>query len=673
MEIVGVLKDIVVEVENSKNVNLFNQKLQELLKNLIQSDLVSLFVYDQKTQSLNRKLFYNRKHDTLDMLENSSNSLSMIDPKGCIGKVFLTKTPAIHNHITSDKDYNQTYDNGVNYKLKSQLIYPIVENGGLQGVFRLSTTTNGVLKKYTSRELALVEVAVPCLLRIIKNVTSVGNVSDTKAMEDMNNILNRKKEVPIDNNDMLLFVSNTVHDIRTPANSLYGFLELLEEKVEDARLKQFVTNAKESASFINTLTNTILETTKNKYEAKEIKTTTVSTIHFLSEIADTFAAQMLDKKINYFIYINPNIPKEISIDSLKLKRVLLNLIGNAYKFTPPKHQINVNIDWNASDKRIYVAIKDTGIGIEEEDQKKLFKAFSQVGNDTQKKYGGSGLGLSISASYVADFGGELKLKSRIDEGSEFYFDIPIDVIDKSISYEPFSNLEKNIVILTEHVEAKYPRFIRNYLIKFGMPEDKIMITDTLQKDTTHLICFEEKITANILESAEAEKFKLLLLEQKLFSLFNKPELQNFNIISKNTYCADLLYSTVYSENKLNVLIVDDNKINVSLLESMLEGEYVKVSAYLNGEEALEHLKESANKGNRFDILYLDEHMPGISGIEMLEGYRAYEKEYDLKPIFAVSISGDPDMDKKDKKLYNAFVTKPFNKQEVREVISKLKN
>ena len=666
------LKEIVIDSEQSKNINLFNEKIQYLLKNLIQSDVVSLFVYDRKTQNLNLKLFYDRKNDTFESIKNNDNYLSMIDPQGCIGKVFLTKSSAIHNYITSDKEYFKSYDNALNHKLKSQLIYPIMEDNELLGIFRLSTTIDGVLKKYTSKELALVNSALPYLVSIIKNIIAKENNDNAFATNhflDINDMLETKKEENIDDDNMLLFLSNTVHDIRTPANSLFGFLELLEEQITDKRLKEFVTNAKESASFINTLTDSILEITKSRYESTIATKTTITTIHFLSELANTFAAKMLEKKIHYFIYISPNIPKEVKVDTLKLKRILINLIGNAYKFTPLKHQINLKIDWDAAESRIKFSIKDTGIGIEKKDQKKLFKSFSQARDDIHKKYGGTGLGLAISAGYVADLGGELQLKSRIDEGSEFYFDIPIEIIDSSPSYEKFYNLEKKILILTGYTEAKYPKFIRNYLKKLGIPEDKIVISDEIQENATHVICFEEKITSQVLEDGKLNKFKLLLVEQKLFSLLNKEEVNGFNVTSKNTYNGDTIYSTIFSGKKLKVLIVDDNKINVTLLESMLAGEYLDISTFLDGEEAFKFLQDSAQDGKAFDILYLDKHMNGLSGTELLKTYRKYEALHGLKPIFAVSISGDPEIDKEEKKLYNVLINKPFNKNDVQEVIA----
>ncbi len=670
------LKGLMNNSANLEDINALNERLKHLLENFVQSDLVSLFVYDKDEKVLKHKMFYDRTIGVLTNIEHDNNPLSMIEPKGCIGKVFLTKSPAIYNYITSDKDYRKEYDNALEHKLKAQMIMPVIENDMLLGIVRVSTVIQGTLKKYTQKELALIKSAEPYFINIIKKLTlniDMGKFEtiDHKLAAEIE--LEAKQQPTVDDDSMLLFLSNTVHDIRTPANTLYGFLELVEEQIEDKRLKGFITNAKESALFINTLTDSILETTKNRYESNTSKKTIVNTIHFLSEVVNVFAAKMSEKKINYFIFLCPKLPKEIKIDTLKLKRILMNLIGNAYKFTPNNHQIDVFINYDTSSEKMRVSIKDTGIGIEEENQKKLFKAFSQARDDTSMKYGGTGLGLAISAGYVADLGGELKLKSRLNEGSEFYFDISLEVVDASLSYEPFYNLDKKIVILSDSFNAKNSEYIRNYIIELGMPEEKIQISGDIVYGMTHLICFEHKITDTLLTYVEKNNIKLLLIEEKLFSLLNNKKTNKFTIVSENTYYGDAIHSTIFSGKKIKILIVDDNKINISLLESMLETEYVEVDTCIDGETALETLKDASKKGNKYDIVYLDKYMPGISGTELLVTFRDYEKTHKLEPIFAVSITGDPNISEEEQNLFNAFVNKPFSKKEVRAVVELLKN
>jgi len=673
MKIIEELKKVIESTQSEKCDSALNQKLTYLIENFIQSDIVTLFVYDEETKYLYQKLYYNRETNDLKYIDNTI-ALSMVNPQGCIGKVFLTKAPAIYNYIVSDRDYVESYDNIHGHRLKSQMLLPVIENDVLRGIVCMSTVIHGKLQRYTNKELALLQSAEPYFMHIINKLTLSTGLTDDVSIdpsldEDMTQKV--KQQTVVNDDSMLLFLSNTVHDIRTPANSLYGFLELLEDKLEDKRLKEFVTNAKESASFINTLTTSILDTAKNRYESTLSELKVVCPEKFLSDIANTFSAKILEKQIHYFIYISPNIPKEIKVDTIKLQRVLVNLIGNAYKFTPVKEEIYVTMNWNAPDTKIELSVRDTGIGIEKKDQEKLFKAFSQATDKTQEKYGGTGLGLAISAGYVSDLGGELKLKSEFDVGSEFYFDIPVEVVDKAPKYMPFYNFDKKIVILTDYIDAKYPSFIRQYLVDFGMPEEKIVISNTIEKETTHVICFEEKISSKILNDAKNNFFKLLLIEQSLFSLLHKNEMNHFKITSKNVYNGEAIHSTVYSGNKVRVLIVDDNKINISLLEAMLEVSYVDVSSCDDAQKAMQMLKSASEKNQPYDVLYLDKHMPGISGTEMLQKLRSYEEKHHLKPIYAVSISGDPDISDNERELFDALVTKPFNKQEVRGIIEAL--
>jgi len=663
------LKKVIDNVQSEKYNDRLNEKITEILNNFVQSDIMSLFVYNDENKVLEEKLYYNRKNKSLKNMSSENISLSMIDPQGCIGKVFLTKNVAIYNYILSDKEYVEAYDNVHGHKLKAQMLMPIVEDDILLGIVTMSTLIKGNLQRYTQKELAQFKASLPYYVHLVKILKNSKKVDDINTLTSYDiSLETNMQNKPVNDDSMLLFFSNTVHDIRTPANSLYGFLELLEDKLEDKRLKEFVINAKESAAFINTLTTSILDTAKNRYQSTQSASEIVCPTKFISDIANTFSAKMLEKKVHYFIYISPNIPKELKLDSMKLQRVLTNLIGNAYKFTPKKKEIHLTITWNEAKNSIHISVRDTGIGIDEENQKKLFKAFAQATDDTHEKYGGTGLGLAISAGYVADLGGELKLKSKLNVGSEFYFEIPIDVVDAEPKYEPFYNLEKKIVILTEYSEAKYPAFIRKYLIDFGMPEEKIVIASTLEENATHVICFEEKITEEIIALGNSKKIKLLLVEQVLFSLLTQKEISSLPITSKNVYNADAIYSTVYSGKKMKVLIVDDNKINISLLEAMLEASYVDVTACEDAKEALKILKKASKNNCSYDIIYLDKHMPVISGTEMLTEFRAYEKKHALKPIYAVSISGDPYIPEEEQKLFDTLVAKPFKKEEVRNVI-----
>ena len=659
------------DIEDAKDDNTINTIIENLLMKFTDSDFVTLYLFDSTKQRL-----YTKK---------DNSGVSMIDAKGFIGNAFLTKKPAFYNHIASDKNYFPEMDNPNNLRLKSQLIVPIVKNDRLLAIVRCSRSFQ-YNKPYTQKELELVSSVDTFLIKTIHRLTPHKNTEYTtkdKLLKVNSSAKNIAIDMPAvekkitkvaesskntDINSTMLFLSNTVHDIRTPANSLYGFLELLEEQIEDKRLKVFVENAKESAKFINTLTDSILEQTKVSHEIQTSKPTIVTSVKFFAQAANIFSANMLDKNIYYLIHIDPTIPKQIKIDELKLKRIIINLIGNAYKFTPTEKHIDFKVKFNKKSKKLKISVADDGIGIDESQQKDIFKAFKQAEEDTSIHFGGTGLGLAISAKYVSNLGGELKLKSTLDKGSKFHFTIPIEIINSEPSYEKFYNLNKKITILTDHEYGLNANNIQNYLIELGMPTEKITITNKLDNDTTHLFCTQHKITPKVLKQAKEKNMKILLIEEKLFSMSKDNFYSTFDIVSENTYYGDLIHSTVFSGSKTKILIADDNKINIMLLESMLETEFVDITSVLDGEKTLETLKMAHENNNPFDIVFLDKHMPILSGTEVMNEFRDFEKVQKLQPIFAISITGDPHLSAGEKDLYDLLVNKPFNKDKVRDAI-----
>ncbi len=633
--------------------------IEKLLMDFSDSDGATLFLYDPVQQSL-----YNPSNQT---------TLPMIEPIGIIGEAFLTKSAAFYNHLASEKKYIASVDNPEGLKLRSQIVLPIVEKEELLGIVR-TTRSLRYNKPYARKELDLLYSLQTFLIKIIHILNSDtpidSNLSITDIDKDIQEVTRPKKELDID--AVMLFLSNTVHDIRTPSNSLYGFLELISERVEDKRLKEFVENAKESAAFINTLTDSILEQTKESHEIQQSVPSIISSVKFFAQIANIFSADMTNKAIDYLIHIDPQIPKEIKIDKIKLKRIIINLIGNAYKFTPTGKRIDFKVTYDQDNQKLKISVTDQGIGIDPSRQKDIFNAFEQAEADTSLFFGGTGLGLSISAKYVSDLNGKLKLKSALDQGSKFYFSIPVEVINPQQSFEPFKNIDKKITILTDCAHCVNPENITRYLIELGMPEDRIEISNALQKETTHLFCFQHKLSPSLLEEVDKRHIELLIIEESLFSLNKETFIKDYSIVSENTYYGDKVHSTVFSEKKKKILIADDNKINLMLLSSILETEYVEVDTVADGMQALDMLKKASKEGNPFDIILLDKHMPTLSGSELILRYRDYEKNHQISPIIAISITGDPDLSAEEKKLYDLFIKKPFNTESVREAIKKFR-
>lgn len=660
-ELTEVLKQGMAEVSQTSDPIKINTIVEGFLKKLFSSEYVTLLLLDKQTNVL-----YCEKGD-------KSLSLSMVDAPGLLGNCFLTKQSAIYNHIRSEKLYTPNIDNPHDEKLKSQIIYPLTEDENLLAVLQMSRSIK-LSQNYTNNDLSTLKSIEPYLFKLVHTLFK----DDEKSMVEINqHEINQKlheaerilKDQNTKLNDTMLFLANTVHDIRTPANSLFGFLELIEEKVKDQRLLEFITNAKESAAFINTLTDSILERVKHENDVSVVQETNVNSIQFFASMAEVFTGNMTNKKINYLIDIDPRMPKTIRLDATKLKRVLINLIGNAYKFTPALGTIRFKTEYIQDKQRMKFSIVDTGLGIPKERQQEIFKAFEQADESTSVHFGGTGLGLAISAQYVEELGGSLELESEVERGSTFYFDIPVSVDDPATPY-PFLSYDKHVVIYTKDTTSVHAKLIKEYLVKFRIPENRILILDEIPVSTTHLICSEETLDSSVVSLCEEKNMKLLILENELLSISENSEYAKFPVITKNTYLGDMLYGLASCRRKPRVLIIDDNKINIKLLESILEGEFCDLYYELEGNKGLNRLHSALEEQNPYDIVFLDKHMPDMTGTELLERYREIEKKHPYAKIYAVSITGDVQVNETEKALFDSFVHKPFKNSQIREICAR---
>ncbi|MEA3418585.1 MAG: ATP-binding protein [Campylobacterota bacterium] len=655
---IDILTHAMDKISKASDSQEINTIIEKLLIDFTESDFATLLIFDH-----NKQLLYGGSED-------NAIEVSMIDPDGLIGNCFLTKQSGIYNHVVSEKDYIPEFDNPDNDKLRSLMLIPIVEDDNLMGIIRSSRTIYNK-KSYTNYDLSLLNALSPFLTKVIHILTSGQDLDYQVNMNDAEDLEifeeETREESEIDSN--LLFLSNAVHDIRTPANSLYGFLELIEEQIEDKRLKGFIENAKESAQFINALTDSILDRVRHTHEIQTAKPVVVNTTKFFAQNANIFSGNMFDKEIGYLVYIDPLLPKEIVIDEFKLKRVIINLIGNAYKFTPKGKQVSFKVAYDEKNRKLKIFVKDKGIGIDESKQKDIFEAFKQAEDDTSDQFGGTGLGLAICSRYVSELGGELKLKSELGKGSKFYFSIPVEIHDSTPSYEKFKNLNKNITILTDHTNNIDAKNIHKYIRELGMPSENITIADYMvSDDTTHLFCFQHKFSSDVLDVSTQKNVELTIVEEELFSLSSDPKFSDLNIMSINTYYGDVVHSSIFSGKKTKVLISDDNKINIMLLKSILETEYCDITSTSDGAETLEALKSACYENEPFDIIFLDKNMPLMSGTEVMREFKIFEQEVNAKPLFSISITGDPDTSPEEKSLYDLLINKPFKKQNVREAI-----
>jgi len=489
-----------------------------------------------------------------------------------------------------------------------------------------------------------------------------------------------------------LFLANMSHEIRTPLNGILGFLELLKTTELTSEQEDYVNTVAQSAENLLQIVNNILDVSKiesNKLTLEEIDFKIEDEIENTLEV---FATPCAQKEIEYVSRISPNIPSVVKGDVLKIKEVLTNLINNAIKFTPKNGTIEVTVKLNAIEENranFYFEVKDSGIGMSEEQKNKVFEAFSQADESVTRKYGGTGLGLTIVKSYIEMMGGEIKVDSEINKGTKFYFDLWIPIVEPSPKYKKniFSNL--TFAVLNTFKESKRKEAELEYLSFFGVNRigfndaqelQKLLKTETLNA----IVVFYEETQEDKVKELENINLPVILVS----SFSQKQKIDNLNLnrftIYDPTVPSKVYNSILFTKEKVKrevkkteekkeiyeiyALIAEDNPINMKLLETTLKGLGIKADKATNGLEAFN--KYSSNP-NKYDVILMDAQMPVMDGIEATQEILEFEKEEGIShtPIIVVTAN----VLKGDRERFlgagmDDYISKPIKKDTLLKVL-----
>jgi signal transduction histidine kinase/ActR/RegA family two-component response regulator len=235
-----------------------------------------------------------------------------------------------------------------------------------------------------------------------------------------------------------LLLANMSHEIRTPMTGVLGFADLLSSTPLAPRQREYVEMIRSSGKALLTLINDILDFSKVEAGKLTIEKAPFDVRHIVEQSVGLLAVQAAEKHLRLYFHVDPSTPAFVLGDSVRVRQVLVNLVGNAVKFTAAG-EVSLAVSAVPHDNgrvRLSFVVRDTGPGIPLEDQDRIFESFSQVDASTTRKYGGTGLGLAISKLLAAEMGGVLRLESRPGCGAAFFFTIPADVAENQAATLP---------------------------------------------------------------------------------------------------------------------------------------------------------------------------------------------------------------------------------------------